>query len=101
MIKFVKTGVWVIALVVVTAGAAILGEEYVESRRVANNPFTQMDLDSQLPASRLMVYIDPVTRCEYLRPVGSAGTMVARIAGDGRTHYGCGSPIPREVLSRR
>lgn len=41
----------------------------------------------------LMVFVDPVTQCHYISPVGS-DQLIRRMAGDGIRQMGCGFVPP-------
>lgn len=46
----------------------------------------------------LWVYVDPITKCEYLRPHGSSVALTPRVAPDGLRQVGCGRR-QQELLS--
>lgn len=68
-------------------GAVIVGQDLVDSRsdRVGG------DYPSRPIGNNLVVYIDPITRCEYLRPSGSSAGLTSRTASDGLRQAGCGA----------
>jgi len=86
-----KTAGFVAILVISTTAAVILGNEYADTLRVRVTSTPPL-----VDGGSMFVYIDEVTGCHYLRPVGATGTLVPRMAGDGARHFGCGGPTGRQ-----
>ena len=90
--------------IMVTASAAIavmIGDDYVQARRDALSPNF---IPPQSIGNGLLSYVDPITRCEYLRPTGSVGSIVPRMSSDGIRQQGCGfvrQESALDLLSRR
>mgnify|MGYP001344775274 CR=1 FL=1 len=95
MIKLLKTTAAFIGIVAASAAAVMLGETLVDPTRDRQETLA-------LPNSGLVVYFDPITKCQYLRTVSGSGSLTPRIAPDGVRIYGCGTPHQESaLLSRR